>query len=324
MRITYISWAPHCTRSDFTARSLGGTSHMVYWGWLGSHPATVWLKYVGQTLATWRVLARERPDVVFVMSPPPVAIAAAYAYCRLSRAGFVVDAHTGVFLTGRWLHFQRFQYWLCRRARATIVTNEHLAGLLRSQGAPAVIVPHVPIQFEDGGTAPPGMSEFSVVFVTSFDRDEPIVAMVETARQLPDINFFMTGDRRRAERILPSNLPSNLTLTGFVENASYGAMLRRAGVVVALTTDDHTMQRAACEAIYQGTPVIVSDTALLREAFDEGAVNVDNSPTAIREAILAVRAEEAHYRAGAARLRLRKERQWLEAKADLLAVLGAA
>src|SRR5262245_29371383 len=28
-RITYISWAPHCSRSDHTARELGGTSHMV-------------------------------------------------------------------------------------------------------------------------------------------------------------------------------------------------------------------------------------------------------------------------------------------------------
>ena len=37
MTITYISWAANCSRSDHTARELGGVSHMVYLGWLGSH-----------------------------------------------------------------------------------------------------------------------------------------------------------------------------------------------------------------------------------------------------------------------------------------------
>ena len=40
---------------------------------------------------------------------------------------------------------------------------------------------------------------------------------------------------------------------------------------MALTTEDHTMLRGAYEAIYQGTPIIVSNSALLRVAFNEGA-----------------------------------------------------
>ncbi len=90
---------------------------MVYWGWLGSHPASVWLKYLGQSVSTWKVLARERPDVVFVMSPPPVAIAAVYAYCFVSRARYVVDAHSGVFFTNRWRLFQGFQVPGCAAVR---------------------------------------------------------------------------------------------------------------------------------------------------------------------------------------------------------------
>jgi glycosyltransferase involved in cell wall biosynthesis len=323
MRVTYISWAPHCTRSDYTAQSLGGTSHMVYWAGLGSHPATVWLKYIGQSVDTLRVLFRERPDVAFVMSPPPIAIAPVYLYCLLSGAGFVVDAHTGVFFTDRWRLFQGFQYWFCRRAKATIVTSDYLADRLRAQGARPVVIPHVPIEFEPGGTAPPGMDEFTAVFVTSFDRDEPLAAMVEAARQLPDVRFLMTGKRDEAERALPQGLPPNLTLTGFLESRSYGEMLRRAGVVIALTTDEHTMQRAAAEAIYQGTPVIVSNTDYLRQAFDEGAEHVDNSPGEIAGAVLRIRARAAEIRAAVASLRRRKDQQWQQSKAALLAAIGA-
>ena len=50
---------------------------------------------------------------------------------------------------------------------------------------------------------------------------------------------------------------------------------------MTLTTRDHTMLRGAYEAIYQGTPVIVSDWALLRESFPEGAAHVENTAKAI-------------------------------------------
>ena len=89
MRITYISWAPHCSRSDHTARELGGTSHMVYAGWLGSHPLTVGLKYAVQAWRTWRLLFRERPEAVFVMVPPPFGYATA-------AAAYVAHAHSSV------------------------------------------------------------------------------------------------------------------------------------------------------------------------------------------------------------------------------------
>lgn len=324
MHVTYISWAPHCSRSDATAHELGGTSHMVYWGWLGSHPATVVLKYLGQTLSTWRILARERPTVVFVMSPPPVAILAVYLYCAVCRRPFVVDAHSGVFLTRRWRLFQGLQFWLCRRAATTIVTNAHLAELVEANGCHATIVADVPIEFPVDDSTPKAMTDFSVVCVTSFDRDEPIAAMVEAAQRLPEIRFFMTGEYELAGGRLPGRLPANLTLTGFLERAEYGALLRGAGVVVALTSDDHTMQRGAYESIYQGTPVIVSSTALLRQAFDEGAEHVDNSPDAIVQAVLRIRGNLEDYRRGAGSLRARKCAEWLTTKSALMATVNQA
>lgn len=321
MRVTYISWAPHCSRSDYTARELGGTSHMIYWGWLGSHPATVWMKYLGQTFSTWKALIKDQPDVVFVMTPPPVAILAVYAYCVFRRLPYVVDAHSGVFFTKRWRLFQGLQYWLCRRALTTIVTNEFVANLVRSQGAEVTIVADVPIEFESADISVPILDEFTVVCVTSFDRDEPIDSMIEAARRLPSIPFLMTGDASLAARRVQRSLPPNLRLTGFLETAAYAALLRHAGVVIALTTDDHTMQRGAYEAIYQGTPVIVSNTEVLRRAFDQGAVHVDNSPEAITRAVLQVRDDTRSFKEGARRLRERKRERWLGTKSELLTTL---
>ena len=56
LRITYISWADACSRSDHTARELGGRSHMVYLPQLGSRPATILFKYIGQWFRNARIL----------------------------------------------------------------------------------------------------------------------------------------------------------------------------------------------------------------------------------------------------------------------------
>jgi glycosyltransferase involved in cell wall biosynthesis len=320
-RISYISWAPHCSRSDHTARELGGTSHMVYWERLGSHPATIWLKYLGQALSTWRLLAREAPEAVFVMSPSPVAVLAVYAYCAVTRRPFVIDAHSGAFQNPKWRLLQGMQFWLCRRASATIVTNQHLSDLVTRQGGHTVIVPDVPVKFADAQPAAPS-DGFVVACVTSFGHDEPIEAILQAATHLPDVTFFMTGNPARSAARL-TNKPSNVRLTGFLSVEEYGALLQRADVVLALTTLDHTMLRGAYEAIYQGTPVIVSDTAVLREAFSEGAAHVDNTPSGIASAVENIRVHRDEYRRGAARLRASKEQRWSQSKTALLAALTA-
>jgi glycosyltransferase involved in cell wall biosynthesis len=321
-KITYISWAPHCSRSDHTARELGGTSHMVYWDRLGSHPATVWLKYLGQTLRTWRILAAEAPDAVFVMSPSPVAVMAVYAFCAVTRKPFVIDAHSGAFQNPLWKSLQGVQYWLCRRAAATIVTNEHLASLVRSRGGRAVIVPDVPVKFPSTPTHA-RTNQFVVACVTSFGHDEPIESILEAARRLPDVTFCMTGNPSRVRDRL-KDTPANVTLTGFLSVADYGILLQSADVVLALTTLDHTMLRGAYEAIYQGTPVIVSDFAMLRAAFDEGARHVDNTPEAIVAAVSQVLADREEYRQGALRLKARKETRWSESRNALLTAITSA
>jgi glycosyltransferase involved in cell wall biosynthesis len=295
---------------------------MIYWHRLGSHPATVLLKYIGQTLSTWRVLLRERPGAVFVMSPPPAAVVAVYVYCCLARTPFVIDAHSGAFQNPRWRHFQRLHFWLCRRAASTIVSNSSLADLVAANGGRATVVPDVPVRFEAGDQSLPRRQEvFFVVCVTSFDRDEPIGAMVEAARRLPQFPFLMTGNPSRGRRVLPQDLPPNLTLTGFIDVSRYGVLLQTAGAVMTLTTQENTMQRGAYEAIYQGTPVIVSNSLLLRESFDEGAVHVDNSPEAIVDAVLTIEKDVATFRQQADRLRRRKEQRWVNTKESLIQLI---
>ena len=319
--ITYISWAESCSRSDHTARELGGTSHMVYAPWWGSRPSTILFKYLQQWFRTGRILSRERPNIVFVMTPPLVASLPAFWYAFVRGKRVVIDAHSAAFLHPRWRRLQWLQRLLCRRAVTTLVHNTHLAERVRALGAHATLVPDVPVVF-DRVDPFPRPATFTVAVACSFNPDEPIAAMLDAAALLPDIRFFVTGDVCHLAPELAGRVPPNVTLTGFLSAEAYGGLLSSADAVMTLTTRDHTMLRGAYEAIYQGTPVIVSDWVLLRDAFDEGAVHVDNSSAQIVEAVRRVAADPRGYRAGAMRLRDRKRRQWVRTKDELLNVAG--
>ena len=319
--ITCISWADSCSRSDHLARELGGTSHMVYASWLGSRPSTILFKYAVQWAMTVALLRREQPDVVFVMTPPLFAALPVFWYAWRRQRIMVIDAHTCAFVLPRWRMFQWLQRLLCRRAVTTLVTNRYLGELLEQAGARVTIVPDVPVVFPDRQTFPRSAA-FTVAAVCSFDRDEPLEALFAAAARLREVRFYVTGDPRSLPARERASMPGNVTLTGFLSTPAYGGLITDADVVIDLTTFDHTMLRGAYEAIYQGTPVIVSDWPVLREAFPEGAVHVDNTADAIVNAVRTVERDLDTYRAQARRLRAAKLAQWTSTRHRILDVVA--
>jgi glycosyltransferase involved in cell wall biosynthesis len=243
-----------------------------------------------------------------------------FPYCAIRRIPFVVDAHTGAFLDPRWRVIQPLQRWLCRRAATTIITNMHLASMLSEFGADWTMLPDVPVKYP--GSAPTFAGRgFLIAVICSFDYDEPVEVILETARMLPDVTFLLTGDPRKVEHLTPQ-FPHNLRLTGFLDNAAYGQLLRDAHVVMALTTGKHKMLRAAYEAIYQGTPIIISESPMLRDEFGSGAILVENSTDQIAAAVRRMQADLDTYRQQALALREAKQRRWDRNKALLLTKIG--
>jgi glycosyltransferase involved in cell wall biosynthesis len=282
---------------------------MVYAAWLGSHPATIAVKYMWQWWQTSRLLAHERPRAVFVMAPPVFAALPAFWYAWRHDAQVVIDAHTCAFVLPRWRSLQWLQRWCCRRARTTLVTNDHIAAVVRAAGGHATLVPDVPVQFP-GDRRYPRTCAFTVAVVCSFADDEPTAVVLEAAARLPDVRMYLSGDAGALPASIRARVPANVTLTGFLDTATYGSLISDTDVVVDLTTADHTMLRGAYEAIYQGVPVIVSDWPLLRASFPIGAVHVANTPDALVAAIGVVQMDLTRLRAEAARLRDIKRAAW--------------
>jgi glycosyltransferase involved in cell wall biosynthesis len=316
----FIDWSAHCSRSENFARRVGMRllrRHRPFNG-----PVSFVAKYAYQMVATSWDLVRERPSVVWCMSPTPLAILPAWVYCELTGGKLAIDAHTGAFEGSPWARLLPLQLFLSRRAKVTAITNAHLQSIVERGGGATLIVPDVPTE-QEAPTRRDFGPGFHALYVASYSADEPFEIVLEAARRTPDVTFWLTGRPKGKAKALLESAPSNVKLLGFLSREDYLSALAGAHVVLALTTRDHTMQRAAYEAAYLGVPVIVSDWPILRENFDRGSIWVDNTGDSLERGIRHARERYEELAAGAQELKAIKLARWRRTRGHVLSLLAA-
>ena len=278
-----VAWAPFSRRSEMFARELGGPLHCIHYLKFRSKPHAP-LKYAMQSVTTMRRLLRERPRAVHVQSPPFLCGLVVAAYCRMRGAAFVVEYHSAAF-EPFWRWAEPFQRFVARRAAANIVTSDHWAEIVRSWGGEPIVMYDAFLDLPAGTPYEVGPGP-NVAFVSTFAEDEPVAEVLEAAARLPDVHFYVTGDTAKAPPETLAAAPRNVTFTGFLDpNTTYLGLLRSVDAAIVLTTRDHTLQLAGCEAISVGTPIITSDWPYLRRLFAYGAEFVEPDAASIRNGV---------------------------------------
>ncbi len=316
----FLAWAKpsHSRRSELMARKLGLPLRRIHV--LKMKPYLAPIRYAAQTALTLWTLFRERPRVVLVQNPPIFAPLVVWLYCALTRGRLIIDSHTDAVQGPLWQWSWGLHAFLSRRALTTLVTNTHLQKTVQAWGARSDVLTDIPSDLPQG-IRYPFVHKFNVVMVSSFAPDEPLAAVIEAARDMPEVGFYVTGDPVQGFKRLPQNLPPNLTLTGFLPDDQYYGLLRSADAVMALTTEDHTNQRGACEAVWVGRPVITSDWPFLREAFHRGTVHVDNTIVGIVAGVRQMRIEHARYTREIVGLQAERRQEWAAAVGVLNSLL---
>lgn len=306
MKILFISWLAHCRRNDALATKLGGKSlHINYLDARRGSAVYAAMKYFMEATRTLLVLLRERPSIVFVSVPPIFSALIVYIFGVFSGPRFIIDAHTGS-LDGAWRHFVFLHKFLSKRALTTIVTNEYLKEMFSKWKINVTILGDIAIDFPEV-PARYLSNKFKLAYINGFAGDEPVEVVLRVASELPQVEFYVTGNLKHDRKNLRDKYPlSNVTFTDFLPDEDYLRLLKSVDAAMVLTTKDHTMQRGAYEAMSMGKPIIVSDWPVLRETFYKGAVYVANEEEKIREGILNMMADRR--RLSQEVLELREER----------------
>jgi glycosyltransferase involved in cell wall biosynthesis len=314
----FVAWHPYSRRGQLLSQKFGLRLHLIHA--LERRYLLAPIRYALQAMTTFKILGREEPRLVFVQNPPIFAVIVVYIYAKLRKARYIIDSHTGGLLAPWWKWSLPIHAFLSRRAITTIVTNAHLKALVDSWGADSFVIGDIPTTFPLGRSFSVN-GKFSIAVVNTFSPDEPLEEVLEAAATLPEVHFYVTGDLIRAKKSLLRNKPDNVEFTGFLPDEDYFGLLRAVQAIMVLTTDDHTMQRGACEAVSLGKPIITSDWPILREHFDKGTIYVDNCAQSIREAVIEMQEARERLESEVGILRQQRWQEWQHKHAALTRLL---
>lgn len=284
------------------------------------------LRYLKQHVRTRSILRTERPNLIVVMQPPPVALLSVTSYARKHRAVVVGDLHTGAFLGRKWSWTTPWVMRTLRKYGGAVVPNKDLAELCQAAGV-EVFVSHgwiSPLE-DEGQILPDGLARDTTYVLVPFTyrSDEPVDEVLEAARMCPDITWVLTS---RAPESVTRRAPSNVLFTGFVSDGEFQALQLHARAVLALTTQPSTMQSAGYEAVAAATPLITVRERVLVDYFGDHAIYTTIDARGIADAVRRVALENDVWRARMATLRnsvmggqgqvADEIRAWIRRKAD--------
>lgn len=278
-----VTWIGHHGRSARLAAHAGLEAAFMPWAAPRRSLPRQLVSWSRSAARTWSVVRRQ-PDgaVVVAVSPPVFAVAVSLAAAGRSRT-VVMDAHSGTFNDPRWTWSHRLVRACARRCAAVLVTNHDVTGGLLD-GTTKVLVVHDPLVDRSRDSVPPRARRPYIVMPASGAPDEPLSALDDAAELLRDeVDVVVTGPLR------PQESRRCLQCTGMLPEHDYWSTLHGAAAVIALTTREGTMQRAAYEALEAARPLVCSDTAALQGAlgcYPEYCVNTgDDIAAAVRRAL---------------------------------------
>lgn len=280
-------------------------------------------------LMVWsaKVLISQRPQGVIVQCPSLVLALWVLALSRILHFRVVIDAHNEVLRPfGRRPSWMLFLYRLIQaRANLVIVTNKHLADLVKQNGGtPLVLEDKLPsFNGHEVEVAETLKGKLNITCIATFDKDEPVTEVIEAARRLPlEWCLYITGNSRKLSSAHRRGLTPNIILTGFLPEKDYVALLKASDVIMDLTLLDDCLVCGAYEAVALEKPMILSNTRSIRHYFYKGAIYTANSSDEIQRSIEQAVLNLEQLRTEIRELRVELSDEWSSKKDQLLRPLA--
>lgn len=268
----WISWEVH-TRT----RSITNTLDIKLIELLSKHNRIV--KYVLLTIKTMRALLQEKPKVLIVQNPSIVLGYLSLLLRPFFKYKLIMDCHNAALfpLEGKYEWLVTVAQFLIKKADFVIVTNNELANLVsKLSGKPIILNDPIPdFSYEKLNES----TTKQVTLISAWAEDEPVDEFISAVSSFSQVNFVITG---KAKIGVVSKAPTNIQFPGFVSRKDYIKLIANSDLIVDLTHRENCLVCGAYEAISVEVPLLLSNTASLKNTFDYGAIFCDNSIDAIK------------------------------------------
>lgn len=283
--IIAIVWASHEARTASFADWLEAPLYNIY-SFMRKGAWAAAFKYPINWVKTWYVLLKNRPKYVYFCDSPPVAGLCIYIYCLFMDTKYIMDTHPPNLLGSKWGWTAPLQRFLARHAEMNVVDQEQFREMFASWGAKVMTLENPPKNIPEEWLTPVDPNErVSFTYVGTMGSDEPIGVLIEAAKQLPDVDFHITGNKDRAKPEWVAEAGDNVHFTGYLLKDEFWGRLSRSHGIIALTEHTYSLQGAAMDGLYIDKPLILSEQPTLTRKFSKGAVFANNTTEGMVQAV---------------------------------------
>lgn len=282
----FVIWAKEVKLSQFLANSLGAELVLSFkeeWLWGMKAPALI--RYILQSVDTYKRLKGIKPKAVFVQNPPIFAVAVVWFYCIFNNAKFVIDTHTAGFLDRKWIFFHCLHRFFAKRAAFNTVHNYKNLEIIKGWGIengrvlqfynpkreeillPETVLPENLLQTLEESAAKP-----KIFMVNRFANDDAWQEVVNAAKLMPEAMVFITGNDKKISQEIIKTFPSNVALTGYLPHAQFIKLMDGCDVVLALTKRKDTVLWSVREIMALQKPFVTTDSDVIRHYY--GSVGI--------------------------------------------------
>ena len=273
-------------------------------------------RYPKNIYKTLKCLIKIKPHIVFVQNPSMILAAIVCFYCKCKKIPIIVDRHT-TFQIGKkfkptlsMLTKNILNAYTLFSADLTIVTNNYLSKLVeRYKGKAFVLQDKLP-EFNINCKKKLQGEKYNILYVCSFNADEPYDAVISAAKHFVDegIFFYITGDYNKIDKNITEKATNNVIFTGYISDNEYECLVKSVDIVLVLTTADYCLLCGCYEALAAEKPLITSNTTTLKEYF-EGIYYTENNKKEICSVIDTV-LKDKDYAAHIRKLKEKIKKDW--------------
>ncbi len=284
----FIVWRIFQRRTESLAAKFNLSVKYYYFPWEEKTKLHKAWSYVFKTVLTTRDLWHFKPSIVFIQLPPTPVLYIASAFCKLTNCKLVADCHNAM-IYSKWLSWPLAKF-LLRKADTLLVHNHDVEDYAKRFQLDAITLHDpLPTLTDTVGHELKIRYEFTkalyVIVPWSFAPDEPISELIRAAETMPETVFVMTWFAEKLPADIKDNLPSNLVLTGYLNDNDFTAMFSQAAAALVLTTREGTQPSGATEAVALGVPLILSDLKTTRRLYEDMPIYVDNTVDGIQRGV---------------------------------------
>ena len=316
-----VAWCKFQPRTIALAAEFDGKPYFLDGGWVRRVRPLLPLRYVRDAVVMWRLLNRERPELVLAISPPVFCPIIAWLWGALHGRPVAFDWHTDVFDSPKWLWSLPIHRWLARRVKAVSVHTAEAEVEVQAWGAPGLLLPD-DVPGPDQAEPQPAPASVCVLIAGGLDAQEPVESTLEAARLLPEVEFRLTGDPDRVALPVRQKAPDNAIFTGWLDYPRFLGEVHVANVVAAFSTNPRIMNRAAFEAIGLERPLVLTDFQGLRRRFGDAPLYTDNDPQAMADSLQWALAHEQDLAERSRQFKTQLKQQHADALGRMKAMIG--